>query len=63
MTAPARFTKTDIKRAMQGAREAGFVRVRVGIDVLGNIVVDASDDPAALPMDRPNPLDRLLPKP
>ncbi|GAA0745000.1 hypothetical protein CA233_19070 [Sphingomonas sp. ABOLD] len=60
MTAPARFTKTDIKRALSGAREAGFARVRVGIDVNGNMVIDASDDPMTIVEATPNPLDRLL---
>lgn len=60
MTAPARFTKSDIKRAMSGAREAGYSRVRVGIDAAGNIVIDAANDSGLPPLDRPNPLDRLL---
>lgn len=60
MTAPARFTKTDIKRALSGAREAGYARVRVGIDVNGNIVIDASEDAALIAEERTNPLDRLL---
>lgn len=60
MTAVARFTQTDVTRAMKGARAAGFTRVRVGIDVTGNIVVDASDDPAPVGDGRRNPLDRLL---
>lgn len=60
MTAPARFTKTDIKRALSGARESGFTRVRVGIDVNGNMVIDASDDPMMIVDTAPNPLDRLL---
>jgi len=61
MTAPARFTQADIARAMKGAKSAGFARVRVGIDAQGNIVVDASNDPAEImPPARQNPLDRLL---
>lgn len=60
MTAPARFKQDDIKRVMAGAKAAGFSRVRVGIDPEGNIVVEASNDPGS-PLDRPNPLDRLLP--
>ena len=59
MTAPARFKQEDIKRVMAGARAAGFSRVRVGIDVSGNIVVEASNDPGD-PDQRANPLDRLL---
>lgn len=60
MTAPARFTKTDVKRAFQGAIEAGCKQVRVGIDVRGNLVVDGSLEPANEVSDRANPLDRLL---
>lgn len=61
MTAPARFTKADIERAMKGARGAGFARVRITIDVGGTLVLDASDEPAALEPAPRNPLDRLLP--
>ncbi|UYY77758.1 hypothetical protein [Sphingomonas sp. R1] len=61
MTAAARFRKADIKRALSGAREAGFARVRVGIDVNGNMVIDASDDPMMIVEKAPNPLDRILP--
>ncbi|MGN7999754.1 hypothetical protein [Sphingomonas sp. 22176] len=60
MTAPARFTKTDIKRALTGARESGYTRVRVGIDVNGNMVIDASDDQTTIVEATQNPLDRLL---
>lgn len=58
MTAPARIKQAEITRAMKGAKDAGFSRVRVIIDVLGNLVIDASDEPAVL-VDA-NPLDRLL---
>ena len=58
MTAPARFTQSDITKAMKAARSAGFSHVRVGIDVLGNMVVDASDNTPA--PERRNPLDRIL---
>jgi hypothetical protein len=58
MTAPARIKQAEITRAMKGAKDAGFSRVRVSIDVLGNLVIDASDDPAVI-VDA-NPLDRLL---
>lgn len=61
MTVPARFKQQDITKALRGARAAGYVRVRVGIDVLGNMVIDASDGPAEV-VDRRNPLDRLLDK-
>ena len=60
MTAPARFRQSDITRAMRGAKAAGFERVRIGIDAAGNIVIDAANDSGLPPMDRPNPLDRLL---
>lgn len=60
MTAAARFKESDVARAMKGARRAGFSRVRVGIDLQGNIVVDASDEPTLAVEGRRNPLDRLL---
>ncbi|HET8612984.1 MAG TPA: hypothetical protein VFL92_09490 [Sphingomonas sp.] len=63
MTAPARFTKADIRRAFSGAIAAGCKHVRVGIDPRGNLVVDGSVEPANDPLDRKNPLDRLLPLP
>lgn len=59
MTAAARFKQSDVKRAMAGARDAGFNHVRVGIDPHGNIVVEASND-AAPAIGRANPLDRIL---
>lgn len=59
MGAPARFKQDDIKRVMAGAKAAGFSRVRLGIDPLGNIVVEASNEPGDAP-ERVNPLDRLL---
>ncbi|SEM62144.1 hypothetical protein SAMN05192583_0861 [Sphingomonas gellani] len=63
MTVAARFKQEDIARAMKGARKAGYTRVRVGIDVAGNIVVEASDDPApAAESVAANPLDRILPR-
>ncbi len=42
---PARFTEHDVKRAMKGAKAAGFTRVRLHIDPLGNIVIDAGNEP------------------
>lgn len=60
MTQAARFTKADVTRAIGGARKAGYSRVRVGIDVNGNIVIDASDEPAPFELERRNSLDRLL---
>jgi hypothetical protein len=59
MTSPARFRQEDIKRVMAGAKAAGFSRVKVGIDPLGSIVVEASNDPGVEP-DRVNPLDSPL---
>lgn len=41
MCSPSRFTEHDVKRAMKGAKAAGFTRVRIHIDPLGNIVIDA----------------------
>lgn len=58
MTAPARFTQSDIARAMKAARSVGFSHVRIAIDVMGNMVVDASDTNALV--ERRNPLDRLI---
>lgn len=58
MTAAARFTQSDVKRAMAGAKAAGFTRVRVMIDPLGNITADASND--AMPASTQNPWDSLL---
>lgn len=43
MTTPARFTQSDISRAMKGARQAGFSSVRVEIDKDGRIIVHADD--------------------
>lgn len=60
MTAAARFREADVTRAFKAARKAGFARVRVGIDVNGNMIVDASDEPALVADGRRNPLDRLL---
>ena len=60
MTAPARFTQADVTRAMKGAREGGFTRVRVAIDEHGGIVIDAWEEAAPAPEHRPNPVDRVL---
>lgn len=60
MTQAARFKQEDITRAFRGAKKAGFARVRVAIDTAGNMVVDASDEPADVATLRRNPLDRLL---
>jgi hypothetical protein len=45
MCTPARFTEQDVKRAMKGANAAGFSRVHLHIDPLGNIVIDAGTEP------------------
>lgn len=63
MSAPARFSEADIRRAMKGALKAGFRHVRVGIDLRGNMVVDGSLDAPPESPERRNPLDRLLPQP
>lgn len=59
MTAAARFKEADVTRVSRGLRKAGFRRVRVSIDPLGNIVADASDDPGDVP-ERRNPLDKVF---
>jgi hypothetical protein len=63
VTAPARFKQEDVTRIMRGAKKAGFSRVRLSFDPLGNIVVDASNDSEESPAFRPNPLDRILKRP
>jgi len=60
VTAPSRVKQIEITRAMRAARAAGYARVRVGIDVAGNLVIDAWDAPAESTTLRSNPLDRLL---
>ncbi|NKI99629.1 hypothetical protein [Novosphingobium sp. SG707] len=59
MSAPARFTQTDVTRAMKGARKAGFSAIRVVIEPGGNIVMEASEAPNEA-ITRRNPLDRVL---
>lgn len=39
MTAPARFTQTDIKRAASGVKLAGFDIAKIEIDHSGKIVI------------------------
>ena len=63
MTAPARFRQEDVTRIMKGAKKAGYARVRLSFDPLGNIVVDASNDVEESPAFRANPLDRILKRP
>lgn len=55
-----RFTQADVARALRAARASGYPRVRLGIDVNGNIVIDVSQEAMLFPEERPNPLDRLL---
>lgn len=62
MSAPARFKQEDIKRAMAGARAAGFSRVRVEIDRNGNIVVDAVENDNTPSPAATNPWDSVLPR-
>ncbi|MBO9602591.1 MAG: hypothetical protein J7496_08795 [Novosphingobium sp.] len=49
MSAPARFRKADIKRALSAARESGYedARVRIGVDGGIEIIVGkaANDSP------------------
>lgn len=59
MGAVARFTERDVTRAMAGASRAGFTRVRVHIDPLGNIVIDGGKEPME-DRSRENPLDRKI---
>lgn len=59
----ARFKQADVTRALKGARLAGYGRVRVGIDVTGNIVIDAGDELGEVIPVRRNPLDRFLDAP
>lgn len=59
MGSPSRFTEHDVKRAMKGAKAAGFTRVRIHIDTLGNIVIDAGMEPME-DRGRVNPLDILM---
>lgn len=39
MTAPARFTQADIRRAAAGVAAAGFAIAKIEIDVHGKIVI------------------------
>ncbi len=60
MGVPARFKEADVTRIARGVKKAGFGRVRMSFDPLGNIVVEASDDDSDNPALRANPLDRIL---
>lgn len=41
MGCPSRFTENDVTQAMKGAKAAGFTRIRLHIDPLGSIVINA----------------------
>ena len=57
MTAPARFTQADMKRAAAGVAKAGLPVARVEVEPDGRIVVIIGG-PGAEPSG--NPLDRIL---
>lgn len=59
MTAPANFKQADITRAMKGAKNAGYSRIQLVIDPMGNMVLNASEGVGEMPPVRNNPLDRL----
>ncbi|KQM98748.1 hypothetical protein [Sphingomonas sp. Leaf25] len=59
MGTPARFTEGEVTRAAKGVRKAGFTRIRISIDPLGNIVIDAGMEPME-DRSRVNPLDILV---
>lgn len=63
MTAPARIPQAEYTRILRAAKAAGFGRVRLSIDVAGNIVADVANDPEEPGPERSNPLDRLLGRP
>jgi hypothetical protein len=58
VTAPARFTQADLRRAAAGVRAAGLPVARVEVDREGKISVIVGD-PEAEASGR-NPLDRIL---
>lgn len=58
MTARARFSKSDISRAMKAARDAGFWVSGARIEPDGSITILTGERIAA--NDRHNPLDRVL---
>lgn len=59
MTAPARFRKEDVARAVSGCEKAGMRVGRVEIDPNGRIVIVS--EAVAPPVD-PNPWDTILAK-
>jgi hypothetical protein len=58
MTAPARFTQADLKRAAAGVRAAGLPVSRVEVDRDGRIAVIVGEPVAEKARD--NPLDRIF---
>ena len=58
MTAPARFTQADLKRAAAGVRAAGLQVSRVEVDRDGKIVVVVAESESGA--SRSNPLDRIF---
>ncbi len=60
MGVPALIRQADAKRLFAGAKQAGFTRVRIRVDVDGSIMVDADLGPGGDEPQRANPLDRFL---
>jgi hypothetical protein len=58
MTAPARFTQADLKRAAAGVRAAGLSVARVEVDRDGKIVVVVREP--GVESSGTNPLDRIF---
>lgn len=58
VTAPARFTQSDLRRAAAGVRAAGLPIARIEVEPDGRIVVVVGE-PGEEP-DRANPLDRIF---
>lgn len=58
MTAPARFTQADLKRAAAGVRAAGLPVARVEVDRDGKIAVIVGEPEAN--ENQANPLDRIF---
>jgi hypothetical protein len=59
MSAPARFSQADVKRAVSGVTKAGLRAGRVEIDPNGRIVIISE---SAAPPVEPNPWDTILGK-
>lgn len=58
MTAPARFTQSDVARAVSGARKGGLAIGSITIDPNGNIIIAAES--VAGPAIQTNPWDAVL---